>query len=81
MGVLVCFCTAKIRTNGREMKHSYLKKNEKSWPSNLKLLSDRYVSTYYSIPSRYMQRNSVGVWPVWRRKKLHMKESVGKLYS
>lgn len=30
------------------MKHSYLKKNEKSWPSILKLLSDCYVSTYYS---------------------------------
>ena len=31
------------------MKHSYLKKNEKSWPSNLKLLSDCYVSTYYKL--------------------------------
>ena len=30
------------------MKQSYLKYIEKSWPSNLKLLSDCYVSTYYS---------------------------------
>lgn len=35
----------------------------------------------YNVPSQYMLRNSLGVNPVWRRKKLLMKEKFGKLYS
>ena len=41
------------------MKQSYLKKNEKSWPTDLKLLSDCYLSTCYSTSAcQFVATNS-----------------------